>query len=101
MYFFDVLARTFVSLVAKDDLLKFKRCEQEAKKEAILKKQMVSNHEDHGCKECKENFSSFIELMKHVPKQHNKRLDQGENNAKETIREVKEDFKKNHMVNYE
>ena len=46
-----------------------------------------------GATNAKEKSASLIKLMKHVAKQHNKGMDQGENNAKETIREVKEDFK--------
>ena len=36
--------------LAKEELLKCNKCEYETKKEAALKKHIVSNHEDHECK---------------------------------------------------
>ena len=79
--------------LAKEELFKCNTCEYETKKEAALKKHMVSNHEDHECKECKEKLSSFIELMKHVSRLHTKELDRDDNGANEKFREDKEDFK--------
>ena len=62
---------------------------------------MVSNHEDHECNECKEKLFSFIELMKHVTKQHIKELDHGDNFAQEKVQEDKEYFMKDKRVNFE
>ena len=31
---------------------------------------MNTKHQDHICKECKEKFQTFIELLKHVAKKH-------------------------------
>ena len=31
---------------------------------------MVTTHEEHQCKECKEKCSTFMELLKHISKQH-------------------------------
>ena len=45
-------------------MLKCKECKYETKKEATLKKCMVTNHEDHECKEFNRMLSSFMELMK-------------------------------------
>ena len=33
---------------------------------------MLTKHDDHVCKECQQKFSSFMELLKHVAKQHHK-----------------------------
>ena len=31
---------------------------------------MVTKHEDCACKECNSKFSSFMELLKHIAKEH-------------------------------
>ena len=31
---------------------------------------MVTKHEEHQCKECKEKLPTFMELLKHIAKQH-------------------------------
>ena len=46
------------------------QCDYEAKKEKILKKHINTKHQDQVCKECKEKFKSFMELLKHVAKHH-------------------------------
>ena len=37
---------------------------------------MVTTHEEHQCKECQEKCSTFIELLKHISKQHCKEKDE-------------------------
>ena len=54
----------------KEDLFKCEKCDYKVKKEALLKKHMVTKHEDHVCKQCNEKVSSFMELLKHVAKYH-------------------------------
>ena len=36
---------------------------------------MVTTHAEHQCKECQEKCSSFMELLKHISKQHCKEKD--------------------------
>ena len=31
---------------------------------------MITSHEDHKCKECKENLHTLMELLKHLEKHH-------------------------------
>ena len=50
----------------QEDLLSCNKCDYKAKKEANLKKHMISQHE------CKENLPSFMDLLKHVAKHHDK-----------------------------
>ena len=42
------------------------------KKEEIFKSHMVTQQEDHTCKECKHKLPSFMELLKHIAEQHAK-----------------------------
>ena len=35
-----------------------------------MKKHMLTNHEDHHCKECQEKLPTFMELLKHVAIHH-------------------------------
>ena len=37
---------------------------------------MVTTNEEHQCKECQEKCSTFIELLKHISKQHSKKKDE-------------------------
>ena len=55
------------------------------KKETTLKKYMIAKHEEHQCKDCHVNLSSFMELMKHIAKHHCK-----EDSEDEEIKEQKE-----------
>ena len=48
--------------------------------EITLKKHMVTRHENHKCKECKEELTTFMELLKHIAKHHSKK-----ENVKEII----------------
>ena len=58
----------------------------------MLKKHMVSNHQTHKCKECQEEFSTFIVLLKHVARHHGEeKVDSNE--EEKTKDEVKQDYK--------
>ena len=52
------------------DVLSCSKCEYVTKKEVFLKKHNNTKHQDHICKECKEKFQTFMELLKHVADQH-------------------------------
>ena len=52
------------------------KCNYKSKKEALLKKHMLTKHEDHVCKDCKEKFQSSMELLKHVAKHHVSKRDE-------------------------
>ena len=55
---------------------------------------MVTKHESHKCKECKEELSTFMELLKHVAQHHNK------DKEKEDINDSTEkDIEKKHTKN--
>ena len=54
----------------QEDLFSCTKCKYKAKKEATLKKHIVTQHDNHACKECQENLPSFMELLKHVAKHH-------------------------------
>ena len=53
---------------------------------------MVTNHENHKCKECKEELSTFMELLKHVAQHHsNERVDiNKEENEKGLLQDMKD-----------
>ena len=51
-------------------------CKYKCKKETSLKKHIITKHEVHQCKECDEKLPTFMNLLKHVAKNHYK--DQGE-----------------------
>ena len=55
-----------------EHLLSWNKCNYKAKKEANLKKHMITQHDDHAGKGCKEKLPSFMDLMKHVAKPHAK-----------------------------
>jgi hypothetical protein len=77
-----------------EDLYKCTKCEYRCKKEATLKKHMLTQHQDHACKECKEIFSSFMELLKHVADQHFKEQNEVENiEAHGEVSEIEKDIK--------
>ena len=73
-------------------------CDFKSKKEEHLKKHKITKHEDSVCQVCKEKFKSFMELLKHVAKNHSQEPDQkmklqGED---KTVNEAeKEDVKNN------
>ena len=60
----------------KEGLLSCTLCKYTCKKETSIKKHMVTKHDEHQCKECKEKLPTFMELLKHIAKQHSP--DQGE-----------------------
>ena len=41
-------------------------CNYVCKKETTLKKHITAKHEEHQCKKCNVNLSSFMELLKHI-----------------------------------
>ena len=43
-----------------------KKCDYKTKKEAILIKHMITKHDNHESKKCKENLPSFMALLKHI-----------------------------------
>ena len=53
---------------------------------------MTSNHGDHKCNDCKEKVPTFMELLKHVAKNHYKEGDPhehiSEGDASENIEEI-------------
>ena len=56
----------------KEDVFICGLCDYKTKKEATLKKQITTNHEDNICKECKEKCPSFMKLLNHIVKHHHK-----------------------------
>ena len=54
----------------KEHFLACSKCHYKSKKEALLKKHMLTKHTDHSCKECEKKFQSLMELLKHVAKHH-------------------------------
>ena len=54
----------------KQSVLNCDECEYVAKKEKFLKKHILTKHQNNVCKECKEKFQTFMELLKHVAKHH-------------------------------
>ena len=56
----------------EEDLFNCKECNYKCKKEQSLKKHMITKHESHKCKECKEELFTFMELLQHVAKDHSK-----------------------------
>ena len=54
----------------KQTLFSCHECDYVAKKEKFLNKHILTKHQDHICKECKEKFQTFMELLKHVAKHH-------------------------------
>ena len=44
----------------------------EAKKEATIKKHMITQHDNHASKECNKNVPSFMVLLKYVAQYHDK-----------------------------
>ena len=53
-------------------------CDYVAKKEKFLKKHILTKHQDHICKECKEKFQTFMELFKHLAEHHSSEHAEGE-----------------------
>ena len=56
----------------KEEFFKCEKCDYKVRKEATLKKHIITKHEVHVCKECNEKVSTFMELLKHVAKNHTK-----------------------------
>ena len=54
----------------KEVQFKCKLCDYKLKKEATLKKHMITKHQDHVCKECQKKLPSFMDLLKHVSTHH-------------------------------
>ena len=52
---------------------------------------MVTKHEDHACKECNSKFASFMELLKHIAKEH----------FKDSERKIKETVQSENVLNEE
>ena len=52
--------------VSKENILNCKECNYKCTKEISLKKHMVTHHETHRSKECREESSTFMKLLKHV-----------------------------------
>ena len=40
------------------------------KRKKFLNKHILTKHQDHICKECKEKYQTFMELLKHVANHH-------------------------------
>ena len=55
---------------AKVGMFTYNRCNYESKRESILKKHIITKHEDHMCKECSKNLLTFKGLMKHIAEHH-------------------------------
>ena len=68
---------------SKDDLISCGQCNYKCKKEKTLQKHIVTKHEEHQCKECKEKLPSFMDLLKHVSKHHFKDEDEKKLNAEQ------------------
>ena len=60
----------------KENFFKCTKCKYKSKKQSNRDKHILTSHGDHGCKECNDNFKSFIELLKHVAKYHFKEPDE-------------------------
>ena len=54
----------------KQSVLSCHECDYVAKKEKFLNKHILTKHQDHICKECKEKYQTFMELLKHVANHH-------------------------------
>ena len=69
---------------SEEELLTCAECSYKCKKEKSMKKHIITNHEDHHCKECQEKLPTFMELLKHVAKHHCKeQVDRHEGNSVE------------------
>ena len=94
----------------KSDLLNCNECNYSCKKEKSLKNHRLTKHENHQCKECNENLPNFMQLLKHVAKNHNKEGEKSEedvvindqvckvNNQNDHMEEVDTLFFKESMV---
>ena len=60
----------------KEDLMSCSLCKYKCKKRTSLEKHMITTHQEHQCKECQEKCSTFMELLKHISKQHCKEKDE-------------------------
>ena len=67
------------------------KCEYKSKKEEYLKKHVLTKHEEHACKECKEIFQSFMELLKHISLHHFKETGEGGGQSEEEETSVKKE----------
>ena len=76
------------------------------KKKPSLKKYMVTKHEEHQCKVCKEKLPTFMELLKHIAKQHSPDQCQERESVKEkqikdlNEKDTEKEFVENHKDIY-
>ena len=77
---------------SKEEILKCPKC----KKEISMKKHMLTNHEDHQCKECQQKLPTFMKLLKHVVKNHFKDEEGDKDDSKVNNSEEDQTEEKNH-----
>ena len=65
-----------------------------AKKETFLRKHMLTMHQDHVYKECKEKFKTFRELLRHVAKHHSSETDENKDLSAEDALKVSKNQQK-------
>ena len=63
-----------------------------------MKKHMLTNHENHQCKECQQKLPTFMELIKHVAQNHFKDKEGNNDDSKENNSEEDQIEEKNHSV---
>ena len=56
---------------SKKDQYKCEKCDYKCKREETLLKHMNLKHEHQECKICSKSFSSTVELLQHIAKEHN------------------------------
>ena len=82
---------------SKEEMLNCKECKYKCQKH------MVTHHENHKCKEYKEELPTFMELLKHIAKHHSKKG--GDITEKANVNEIIElsekdkDFEEEHKDN--
>ena len=54
----------------KEQVLNCDICNYKCKKETLLKKHMITKHEENPCKECDMKLQTFMDLLQHVAKHH-------------------------------
>ena len=55
---------------AQEEFLSCNKCNYKCKKGTILRKHMITKHEEHPCKECDMKLKTFMDLFQHVAKHH-------------------------------
>ena len=63
-----------------------------------MKKHMLTNHENHQCKECQQKHPTFMELIKHVAQNHFKDKEVNNDDSKENNSEEDQIEENNHSV---